>query len=332
MPRYAARMLARLVGIGKPHTTVDEFHTDLSAVRDRPAEVTRVRRNALLVLQGLLLAPGVLCLLLLVPFLLYAAVADPFAANMHGQTILVELENELPLRSASLLASTDLADRLSALALLGDNLELQRQLQLRLEQFEHDRRLVQASSSWFLRNMHDSVQTSLIKRVVTEEVRSKDEDPALAAREIISRIDTAKQEMVLTFSDWIAMAMIFAFWPTLWTIWAFLFRGGLSYRLTGIALVRKDGRPAPRWRCAWRALLVWAGPLALFLAALLLELHHIGLHWGSADPVAPSALAWLAWLAWWLAVALLLLSVWLAQRNPARGLHDVLAGTYLVPR
>jgi hypothetical protein len=40
----------------------------------------------------------------------------------------------------------------------------------------------------------------------------------------------------------------------------------------------------------------------------------------------------LSWLCWGAALALLLLYVALALRSPARGLHDRLAGTYLVPR
>jgi hypothetical protein len=49
----------------------------------------------------------------------------------------------------------------------------------------------------------------------------------------------------------------------------------------------------------------------------------------------PEDLAWaslLAWLMWWLAPGLLVLYVWQAVRSPVRGLHDRLAGTYLVPR
>src|SRR4030095_16431552 len=54
-----------------------------------------------------------------------------------------------------------------------------------------------------------------------------------------------------------AMIALF-FWPSIWVIWAFFWRGGLSYRIVQIALVRSNGRPAGRFQCAWRALLVWA--------------------------------------------------------------------------
>src|SRR5262249_36298102 len=42
-----------------------------------------------------------------------------------------------------------------------------------------------------------------------------------------------------------------------WTLWAFAFRGGIVWYRGGLALVRRDGRPAARWQCALRILLVW---------------------------------------------------------------------------
>ena len=35
------------------------------------------------------------------------------------------------------------------------------------------------------------------------------------------------------------MTVILAFWPLVWVVWAFLLRGGLSFRLLGLALVRR---------------------------------------------------------------------------------------------
>jgi hypothetical protein len=92
--------------------------------------------------------------------------------------------------------------------------------------------------------------------------------------------------------------------------WAFCFRGGWALRGSGLLLVRHDGRPASRLRCAWRALLLWAP--AVFLTAAM----------GDSSSTAEQ-------------VALLLLMtayVGLALLFPRRGPHDILAGTYLVPR
>jgi len=41
---------------------------------------------------------------------------------------------------------------------------------------------------------------------------------------------------------------------------------------------------------------------------------------------------WLAWASWWAALALLAIYAVLALWLPSRGVHDRLAGTYLVPR
>jgi uncharacterized RDD family membrane protein YckC len=108
-----------------------------------------------------------------------------------------------------------------------------------------------------------------------------------------------------------AVAIVFCVaGPAAVIVWAFLWRGGLSFRLLGLSLVRADGRPAGRLQCAWRTLLVWA-PVTTLLAC------GIGLEW------APAGLA---------ALALLPLYVILALWSPGRALHDRLAGTYLVPR
>ena len=122
-----------------------------------------------------------------------------------------------------------------------------------------------------------------------------------------------------------------AFWLGLWTVWAFVARGGLSYRLAGVALVRSDGRKAGRFQCAWRTLLLWV-PLAMLLALSSGEEVLFWTSWQFEEPYANTWLLWLAWLLWWsvptLLAGYLILSLW----SPARSLLDRLVGTYLVPR
>ena len=119
------------------------------------------------------------------------------------------------------------------------------------------------------------------------------------------------------------------FWPAVWVVWAFVFRGGLSYRMMGLALVRGDGRPALRVQCAWRALLVWAPVTGLALASVWLD----AAYWSAwpGDGARPWMLA-AASAAWWAALALLPLYAATAVWLPRRSLHDWLAGTHLVPR
>jgi hypothetical protein len=118
-------------------------------------------------------------------------------------------------------------------------------------------------------------------------------------------------------------------WPVLWVVWAFLTRGGWTFRLAGLTLCRADGRPATRTQCLWRAFLVWAPVTALLLFSDRLLVWY----WQTWDVQHPYAWAYpLSHACWWLAAGLLVGYVALALLYPARSLHDRLAGTYLVPR
>jgi len=123
----------------------------------------------------------------------------------------------------------------------------------------------------------------------------------------------------------VGAAVVIAVPPLFWVLWAFAVRGGLSFRVAGLALVGADGRPAPRWRCAWRALLVYAPAVVLLLAAIGLDV------W---DRSAPGARAWVPWassLCWWSPAVLYAAYAALLLRDPGRAPHDRLAGTWLVP-
>jgi uncharacterized RDD family membrane protein YckC len=103
-----------------------------------------------------------------------------------------------------------------------------------------------------------------------------------------------------------------------WTIWSFLLRGGLSYRLSGIHLCRRDGRKAARWQCALRVLLVWS-PIVLLLSLAILV--HDGFP-------AQNKLAVALWLG---SVLLIPAYIWSALRSPGQALHDRILGVFLVP-
>jgi uncharacterized RDD family membrane protein YckC len=99
---------------------------------------------------------------------------------------------------------------------------------------------------------------------------------------------------------------------------AMLLRGGLSFMLTGVALVKRDGGRARRRQCALRAAVVWLPIALLLISAALLHVF------------APQRL-YLATGLWLIALALLPIYVAIALRFPTRGPQDRLAGTYLVP-
>jgi hypothetical protein len=110
---------------------------------------------------------------------------------------------------------------------------------------------------------------------------------------------------------------------------ALLTRRGLRSMLLGIDVVRRDGAPAGRIRCAWRVMVAWLP----FVAALTLAVWAEETAWLAWTPEGGGGwrmrLADAAWLvAFVIPVASLAAVVW----TPARSLHDRLSGTWLVPR
>jgi hypothetical protein len=103
-----------------------------------------------------------------------------------------------------------------------------------------------------------------------------------------------------------------------WVSWAFLFRSGLTFWGAGVALRRMDGRKASRLQCALRALIVWAPLFSLLCLAVAAA------EWWPDTP-------WPGFVLWGAAAALLAAYPALALWTPARGPHDRLAGTFLVP-
>jgi uncharacterized RDD family membrane protein YckC len=127
------------------------------------------------------------------------------------------------------------------------------------------------------------------------------------------------------------------FGPVLLIIWALLTRGGLLLRLAGIALIRSDGRPAEGWRCAWRALVVWAPLVALLGLACYVRVAAPTATPTSTllspSPSPPSTFTTsLPMVIGCLGIAYLAACLVLALVFPARSVHDRLAGTSLVPK
>ena len=96
-------------------------------------------------------------------------------------------------------------------------------------------------------------------------------------------------------------------------------RGGLVLPMLGCCLTTEAGKPAGRWRCAWRSLLVWGTPTAILAGAVMAQ----------GPGRGANATAWTL-----LATSMILVAAYipLAIGWPARGPHDRLAGTVLVPK
>jgi hypothetical protein len=111
--------------------------------------------------------------------------------------------------------------------------------------------------------------------------------------------------------------------PVLNIVWACLARGGPSFGLCGVALVRADGRRAAHWQATLRSFLVWVqGSAVVFGSAVAWSFlgRYLDLLRGGSDYVllvSPACLAVYAGLTAWL---------------PRRPLHDRIARTYLVPK
>jgi hypothetical protein len=109
-----------------------------------------------------------------------------------------------------------------------------------------------------------------------------------------------------------ATLAIYVGFPAL--IAAVLFRGGLVLLIAGVTFVRRDGLRASRLRVFWRAIVAWSPVMAgVVLAAALKPV--LGMLGGTL-----TALMLIGGLA--------ILSIAL----PKRGLADLLAGTWPVPR
>src|SRR5262249_5059060 len=117
-------------------------------------------------------------------------------------------------------------------------------------------------------------------------------------------------------------------WPAAWVIWAFATRGGLSFWIMGLSLVRSNGRPALRLQCALRAILIWMPVSGLLLVSAWCNATY-WLRW--SDGTETQGLLWISCLTYWVAGALVVAYAVICICMPNRSLHDQLAGTYLVP-
>jgi hypothetical protein len=122
-----------------------------------------------------------------------------------------------------------------------------------------------------------------------------------------------QRRAVLNMIAFVAFVVLAAY-----VAFAFAFRGGLSYVLAGLALVRRDGRPAGRFVCAARESLLWVPVVAALGAAVGVQV--LWPYWGFGRAAAAAG-----------CVGLLGAYVLFAVRFPGRGPHDRVVGTYVVP-
>ncbi len=113
--------------------------------------------------------------------------------------------------------------------------------------------------------------------------------------------------------------------PPLVLLIAVLMRGGVGLYLMDLTLVTRNGQPARRWRCAFRALLTW---IQLMLVAGLLAVGTF-LMVGIPYPIYQS---WAAIILYFHLLAYAMIGELLLAWLPRRSLADRLCGTYLLPK
>jgi hypothetical protein len=323
LPGHADNLLVRLLSVRQPYTTVEEVRTDLAATHDQPARVTPSLRLAHLSLLGALLLPG-----LILMFFFGKAFNGMAITALHEE--ISGLEKTLYVLDSGRLRGLvhdrtdrdDLVKRFSNPAIrrrLAEALARQKEdLSLRLESVNVVERVMLGDDLKKARHLLEPGRTIDLTGFDSEHFLRAAEDAEAKVRHperfrVYKGADRQGPGLV---------AGVFALlvtWPVCWVAWAGLWRGGLTQRLLGLALVSANGRPAWRLQCAWRALVVWAPVAALLGVSLWLDAYY------------PGQARW-AWANWGGALVVLLGGAVLTLRSPARGWHDRLAGTYVVPR
>jgi hypothetical protein len=341
VPLHARELLQRLTGEKVPYGRITAVQGDLAATRDRPAEVTTVLRALHLALCSSFLAFGLLTMLVWIRFggVSEIMILDRAMVQTRALQWVLEDEGRREAFLRDLPAGHPLRrDPAAAPRLLEQRLALDRQ-----EMRTRVRGLGPAGSVYTIlpvlrfHREHDGDEPLRFEPVPGDPVAVNVVRPALAKfefgeddptfvgrwqlRQAADRLETGPGGDATRPADKLLLSglIVLGFFPALWVLWAFAFRGGLGLRLAGLALVRRNGKPAMRLQCAWRAFLVWAPVVALLMLAVWIDVRFPGLSWLGCGLQGLFPLLIVGYAA-------------LALRFPARGPHDRLAGTYLVPR
>jgi hypothetical protein len=321
LPAHARRALTPLFTPGTPLQTFDALQKGLHASREQPTEVTRYRRAGQLGISLALMFLGP-CFCLIGATLVPAFTSINFYIHAtEGEIRLHNLEEEAGADFVRSMASPQWSVRLKALAQLDQDLALGDRLAATVARYREQRETRLQSSSRLGRVIVSAFQQSIDMQISMARERGEFQSPSVR-----QAADRAASQTPLEGDDLLrGTAIATLICPVLGIIWAFAWRGGLSYRLAGIDLVRADGLAAARWQCAYRTLLFWLPVVGLFLISNYLEVSF----WSRPEE---TWLTWLAWLSWWAAIAVMAGAAVLALVFPTRSPLDRLAGIYLLPK
>jgi hypothetical protein len=323
LPVPAAAALRDLLRFGQTGFGLNAFKKRLHGLQEKPPEVTRARRAAQMALAALLLFATGGFLPPLGNYLEYGSWLD--AANeriTRDEYALAELDRADESDCLSPILNAEVLPRLNVVPVM----EQGRPVRSRLENdIEQTRKLINDRARWddLYHQTGRAAPAKPLPLTLAGDPRV-DRLRAAQAAESVGRPVVQEGERIAFLNPWGYLVG-----PLLWVLVALAVGGGLSYALTGIELVGRDGRPAGRLRWAGRTLLAW-GPVA---GVLLLSHVLDGWYWSKWGSQAAAAWAlWLLWALWWGVGLSVAAYVILALRSPARSPLDRLAGTYLVPR
>jgi hypothetical protein len=212
-----------------------------------------------------------------------------------------------------------------------DELHLRYDLLKRLNEDDAELQARLAATTVLGRNMYEQFLQGVEQRQASGLSDTGLPKPTSAAdRRSAVRFWIARQEITAVMDIVMTAAGVFLLVGGLLVLMFFagVFKGGLSYYLLGLALVRADGSRAGWWRCVWRNLVTWAPPFALLMAAAVLE----SWYWSVAAPADRQAwLLGLVTVVRWAGILLVVTYPLLAIAFPRRSLNDKLAGTHIVP-
>ena len=253
VPEHAAGLLARLLGFKEPYRNVREFECELADTRDRATEVTRARRAAhVAVFSALIFFVVISCMLPVGAIVGFVTTMGVLVDSETKKEALRDLEMGTWRDFTASAVNPDFNVRLGGLAQLDADLQLRQQLLKRIENTQRQRNAQLDGLSWFLRKFVQFIDNEIEKeRAKGNGVRDKKSANGLANfRKQASAPRPSNGPPPL---DAFALGCIcwLAFWPVVWVLWAFVWRGGFSFGWMGLALARSDGRKAARWQCAF---------------------------------------------------------------------------------
>ncbi|MFO0809673.1 MAG: protein kinase [Gemmataceae bacterium] len=312
VPPHAASFLTELTS-GTGFATLADVRSALAQDHDRPTETSRPMRLAHLGVQGLLLLP-LLAVMAVLPSALSAAVLVAIGLSssvVQDAVQIARTPDQLDEAQRQKLAAAGNRDEVIT-ALDGIMSELRASYERRAGLMNVAERYAVEQVSRTRLRLDPEVRTEQIERAFD-----------LAGHRIQAHGNSTSVDEV--FVGQIAEVLLSANITVcvaicgMWIFWAFLTRGGLSLYFMGLCLVRANGHRAARWQCLWRALLVWMPIAILFSGLAVVKLL------APERTVATTAL-------FWSTILVLVGYIFLALRQPERGPHDRLAGTYVVPR